>query len=49
MACPMRTFPLFNYVTVIIHTVHALLPHIENTLEELKRKFQFDRQNQRVL
>lgn len=43
MTCPLRTFPLFNFVTVIIHTVNALLPHFENTMKELKRKIQLER------
>lgn len=38
MTCPMRTFPLFNFVTVIIHTVNALLPHVEDTIKQIKKK-----------
>ena len=43
MTCPLRSFPMFNIVVAICHTMNALLPHLENTMNELKRKFQLDR------
>ena len=46
MTCPLRTFPLFNFVTFILHTVNALLPHFEDRFNQLKRKLNFERQTQ---
>jgi hypothetical protein len=49
MTCPLRTFPLFNFITIILHTVNALLPHFEDRLNDLKRKLHFERHSQRAL
>ena len=41
----MRTFPMFNFMMVILHTINAALPHFENTMMELKRKFNIEQKN----
>ncbi len=35
MTCPMRTFPLFNFVTFIMRGIAILLPQIEHQLKEI--------------
>lgn len=45
MTCPLRSFPMFNIVVAICHTVNALLPHFEVTIMELKRKLQLDQKS----
>jgi hypothetical protein len=35
MTCPMRTFPLFNFVTFIMRGIAILIPQIEYQLKEI--------------
>lgn len=39
MTCPMRTFPLFNFVTFLIRGVAILIPTLEGKLKEVSLLF----------